>query len=159
SEADLAFCRIASFWVGRDAARIDAWYRASALSREKWERQDYRERTIQTAIDSTTEVFSPRSLTSSLHLVPTSSQLGRGTSSLVPASFRRDEVDEVISHLVPEPISGSKTPAPEPLPEPPQKGKSWWPLDLIAVAARLPEPPAILGLFYPGLNHLLSGES
>lgn len=36
---------------------------------------------------------------------------------------------------------------------------SWTPVDLIATAAKPPEPPEILDLFYPGYNHLVSGES
>jgi len=33
------------------------------------------------------------------------------------------------------------------------------PIDLVAASARPPTPPEIIGLFYPGYNHLLSGES
>jgi hypothetical protein len=60
SEADLALCRMLSFWTGRDAARIDRLFRSSGLMRDKWERADYRERTIQTAIEGTSEVYRPR---------------------------------------------------------------------------------------------------
>jgi hypothetical protein len=60
SEADLALCRIAAFWTGRDPARIDAWLRSSRLYRRKWERTDYRERTIAAAIASTTDVYTPQ---------------------------------------------------------------------------------------------------
>jgi hypothetical protein len=60
SEADLALCRTAAFWTGRDPARIDAWMRSSGLMRDKWERADYRERTIETAIAAATEVYTPR---------------------------------------------------------------------------------------------------
>jgi hypothetical protein len=60
SEADLAFCRVAAFWTGCDPARIDSWLRSSGLMRDKWERADYRERTIAAAIDGTTEVYEPR---------------------------------------------------------------------------------------------------
>lgn len=36
---------------------------------------------------------------------------------------------------------------------------SWAPVDIVAKAARPPESPQIIELFYPGLNHLVSGES
>jgi hypothetical protein len=32
------------------------------------------------------------------------------------------------------------------------------PVDIVAAGAEPPAPPAILGLFYPGLNHVVSGE-
>jgi hypothetical protein len=59
SEADLAFCRTAAFRTGRDPARIDAWLRSSGLMRDKWERADYRQRTIEAAIAGTKDVYTP----------------------------------------------------------------------------------------------------
>jgi putative DNA primase/helicase len=59
SEADLALCNMLSFWTGRDAGRIDSLFRASGLMREKWERDDYRTRTIDAAISATTDVYTP----------------------------------------------------------------------------------------------------
>jgi putative DNA primase/helicase len=58
SEADLAFCAYLAFWT-QDIEQIDRLYRRSGLMREKWEREDYRERTIQLAIDTTPCVFAP----------------------------------------------------------------------------------------------------
>ena len=54
SEADLALCRLLAFWCGNDPARIERLFSQSALGqREKWRtRPDYRERTIQTALQS-----------------------------------------------------------------------------------------------------------
>jgi putative DNA primase/helicase len=46
SEADLALCSMLAFWAAGDATRIDALFRSSALFRKKWNRDDYRERTI-----------------------------------------------------------------------------------------------------------------
>ena len=60
SEADLALCMKLAFWTDRDAARIDALFRRSAMMRDKWNRQDYRERTIASAIAQTTETWTPR---------------------------------------------------------------------------------------------------
>lgn len=57
SNADLALCSIIAFWCNRedpapDPDRIDRLFRRSGLMRDKWERQDYRDRTILIAIDN-----------------------------------------------------------------------------------------------------------
>ena len=52
SEADLAECAMIAFRTGPDPEMIDQVHRTSALMREKWERDDYREATIQKAIDA-----------------------------------------------------------------------------------------------------------
>jgi hypothetical protein len=59
SEADLALCQCLAFWTGNDPARIDLLFRQSALMRDKWERPDYREQTIQKAIVQTRETYNP----------------------------------------------------------------------------------------------------
>jgi putative DNA primase/helicase len=60
SEADQALCNHLAFWTGKDASRIDALFRQSGLYRkDKWERQDYRERTIAAAIEWTTDTYNP----------------------------------------------------------------------------------------------------
>ena len=56
----------------------------------------------------------------------------------------RDLVPRVRPHLVPTAS---------------EKGVSWCPIDLVAHAAEPPRPPDVIGLFYVGLNHLVSGES
>lgn len=50
SEADEALCTILAFWTDCDREAIDRIFRQSKLYREKWERKDYRERTIGGAI-------------------------------------------------------------------------------------------------------------
>lgn len=50
SEYDAALCAIIAFRAGDDAELIDAVFRRSALYREKWEREDYRNQTIEKAI-------------------------------------------------------------------------------------------------------------
>jgi len=59
SEADLALCGILAFWTGGDRRRIDDLFRDSGLYREKWDREDYRERTIDKALDGQTEFYDP----------------------------------------------------------------------------------------------------
>jgi hypothetical protein len=60
SRADLALCCMLAFWTAKDAIRMDALFRQSALNRQKWDRPDYLERTIQAAIERTTETFDAR---------------------------------------------------------------------------------------------------
>lgn len=63
SAADLALCNYLAFLTGRDPVRIDRMFRASALYRHKWDEQrgelTYGQMTVQKAIASTKEVYSP----------------------------------------------------------------------------------------------------
>lgn len=59
SAADLAFCRHLAYWTGRDPKRIDSLFRRSGLYREKWDRTDYRERTIAKAIEGCSRTYEP----------------------------------------------------------------------------------------------------
>ena len=59
SSADLALCNILAFWTGKDKAAIDRIFRRSALYREKWEREDYRNETINKAIESCQDAYNP----------------------------------------------------------------------------------------------------
>ncbi len=52
SKADLSLCCMLAT-VTRDEEQIDRVFRTSQLYREKWERDDYRERTIERALDTT----------------------------------------------------------------------------------------------------------
>lgn len=58
SEADLALVNHLAFWTGPDSARLDQLFRSSGLMREKWDRQDYRDRTIDKALEGRTEYYS-----------------------------------------------------------------------------------------------------
>jgi predicted transcriptional regulator len=59
SAADLALCNELAFYTNRDAGRIDRLFRQSGLYRPKWERQDYRDRTIDKAIAGTATTYDP----------------------------------------------------------------------------------------------------
>jgi len=61
SEADLALAGLLAFWTGGDRRRIDHLFRKSELYREKWDRDDYRERTIDKALDGRTDFYDPDS--------------------------------------------------------------------------------------------------
>lgn len=57
SEADAALCAMIAFRTGPDPTAIDGIFRSSALYREKWEREDYREATINAGIDACHGIF------------------------------------------------------------------------------------------------------
>ena len=59
SSADQALCNKLAFWFGRDADRIDHVFRRSGLYRPKWLRDDYRQRTIDKAIASCKNTYTP----------------------------------------------------------------------------------------------------
>jgi len=61
SEADQALCNLLAFWTGHDSERMDRLFRRSARMRDKWNRQDYRDRTIGRALDRVEVAYgSPR---------------------------------------------------------------------------------------------------
>jgi len=57
SEADLALCCLLAFWTDGDRDRIDRLFRQSGLYREKWEREDYRDMTIDAALEQVTTYY------------------------------------------------------------------------------------------------------
>ena len=60
SEADSALCFKIAFYT-KDASQIDSIFRSSGLYRsDKWEREDYRERTINRALLCVTEQYDPK---------------------------------------------------------------------------------------------------
>jgi hypothetical protein len=80
SEADLALCGMLAFWAGRDPARVDRLFRASGLMRPKWERADYRQRTIDAAIAGTNDVYEPSARSTNDVYEPSARNVG-GTSN------------------------------------------------------------------------------
>lgn len=52
SEADCALCAMIAFSTGADPQMIDMVFRSSALMRDKWNRDDYRESTIEKGIEA-----------------------------------------------------------------------------------------------------------
>ena len=58
SEADLGLCIILAFWTDCDIEAMDRIFRSSGLYREKWEREDYRSRTLSEACDNCSETYS-----------------------------------------------------------------------------------------------------
>ncbi len=62
SKADFHLCCHLAFWTNKDPERMDRLFRLSGLMRPKWERGrgDYAQRTIQAAIEQTSEGYKPR---------------------------------------------------------------------------------------------------
>ena len=87
SEADLALCGKLAFWCGRDPTRIDRLFRSSGLMRDKWDRADYRESTIDAAIAECRDVYEPRS--SRAKTAPTSGALSDEAAPEQPQDDRR----------------------------------------------------------------------
>lgn len=58
SQADGALCAHLAFWTGRDCARIDElWSQSSLADRDKFAREDYRQRTILNAVGICHKVY------------------------------------------------------------------------------------------------------
>ena len=59
SEADYALAKILMFWCGNDKAQVERIFSQSVLGdRDKWNRQDYRDRTLNNAVSA--KVYKPR---------------------------------------------------------------------------------------------------
>ena len=57
SRADGALLAQLAFWTGKDWARMDRLFRRSALMRPKWDRMDYRSKSVSEAIQMTSGVY------------------------------------------------------------------------------------------------------
>ncbi len=80
SAADLALVRLLAFYTGDDPSRIASLFGQSELGqREKWNRADYRERTISAALSGMTDFYSPPG-------VPVSGNLSKSNPKTVSGS-------------------------------------------------------------------------
>jgi hypothetical protein len=94
SEADLALCGMLAFWTGGDAARIETLFRQSGLYREKWDRKDYRNRTITEALSGKTEFYK----------APKTVKLADGTQRNI-GELQPEEIGKLLSSVEPEEVS------------------------------------------------------
>ena len=94
SEADLALCGMLAFWTGGDAARIDSLFRQSGLYRKKWDREDYRNRTITEALSGKTEFYRE----------PKTVKLADGTERTVE-DLKPEEIGRLLSSVESEEVS------------------------------------------------------
>src|SRR5919112_597016 len=91
SEADLALCGMLAFWTGGAATRIDTLFRQSGLYRKKWERKDYRNRTIREALSGKTEFYK----------APKTVKLADGTERKAEEKEeRRNQADRLIGYAL-----------------------------------------------------------
>ncbi len=64
SSGDSALCCYLAFWTGKDAGRIDALFRQSALFRPKWDekhgKSTYGSMTIEKAVAKTSSIYQPK---------------------------------------------------------------------------------------------------
>jgi hypothetical protein len=94
SEADLALCGMLAFWTGGDAVRIDSLFRQSGLYRKKWDRTDYRNRTITEALSGKTEFYK----------APKTVKLADGTERKIE-ELQPEEIGKLLSSVEPEEVS------------------------------------------------------
>ncbi|MBA2715246.1 MAG: AAA family ATPase, partial [Rubrobacteraceae bacterium] len=94
SEADLALCGMLAFWTGGDASRTDAMFRQSGLYRKKWNRKDYRNRTITEALSGKTEFYQ----------APKTVKLADGTERKIE-ELQPEEIGRLLSSVEPEEVS------------------------------------------------------
>jgi putative DNA primase/helicase len=94
SEADLALCGMLAFWTGGSATRIDSLFRQSGLYRKKWDRDDYRNRTVTEALSGKTEFYQ----------LPKTVKLADGTERKIE-ELQPEEIGKLLSSVEPEEVS------------------------------------------------------
>jgi hypothetical protein len=94
SEADLALCGMLAFWTGGDATRMDSLFGQSGLYRKKWDRENYRNRTIAEALSGKTEFYQ----------APKTVKLTGGTERKIE-ELRPEEIGKLLSGVAPEEVS------------------------------------------------------
>jgi putative DNA primase/helicase len=87
SEADMALCNMLAFWTGPDPDRISRMFRASGLYREKWERADYAQRTIENALKGRTEFYEPGTAGSNGHRPEAGGAATEASTGKAPPEF------------------------------------------------------------------------
>ena len=91
SEADLALVSYLVFWTQRDVSRVDNLFRQSGLMRSKWDRSDYRTRTIEIALRSQLNVYEPKThLESNNNILPLSETEGQDVEYYLNNNFTSD---------------------------------------------------------------------
>src|SRR5262249_52334796 len=92
SEADLALCNLLAFYCGPDPDRIDSLFCQSGLFRSKWQRDDYRQRTITLALQGRTEFYHgpPMKTNAAISQSDESAGNGKAATREVPEADERD---------------------------------------------------------------------
>jgi hypothetical protein len=97
SEADLALCDILASYTG-NPDQIDRIFRSSKLYRNKWERSDYRERTINKAIECATNHYVDNGEQARTDAEPT-------TDIIISDRYLQEVSDEALKALIKNNIS------------------------------------------------------
>jgi hypothetical protein len=97
SRADLAFLCLLAFYT-RDTAQLDRLFRRSGLMRGKWEREDYRVRTLAAAISTVAETYTAHHVGEKTEKVAERAGRGDGGDDCVGRSGhrRRGQADELV---------------------------------------------------------------
>lgn len=124
SEADLALCTMLAFWCQKDVNAIDSLFRKSGLYREKWEREDYRESTLNRAISLTRDTYSPKKNKTAVPEPTEPSSQDEELSEVLNMTADSPSVSQIEAEQVPEPTDRDAPPQKEkqqtPPPEPPK---------------------------------------
>lgn len=101
SSADMALVSHLAFWTGRDATRMERLMLRSGLVRDKWEREDYRHRTIEQACGTVREVLGSAGRVERTAQTLTEADVAQQwrAEPVVPFAERGDPVD-VLTRLV-----------------------------------------------------------
>ena len=94
SEADLALVSHLIFWTQKDETRVDNLFRQSGLYRDKWDRTDYRNRTMETALRNQFNVYEPKfyfeQLNENINSLPLSETEGQNIENYLNGEFNSD---------------------------------------------------------------------
>jgi hypothetical protein len=88
SRADAALAQHLAFWTGRDCERIQRLMLRSGLVRDKWEREDYLQRTVLTAVAQQREVYAQPQAQAVAPAAPPGTVGGILTASDLPRHFK-----------------------------------------------------------------------
>ncbi len=80
SEADQALCNILAFYT-QDSGQIDSIFQSSGLYRKKWDRRDYKNQTIDNAVNGVTKTYSPGEARRTAKKAPRKNAQGQPESS------------------------------------------------------------------------------
>lgn len=120
SVADMALCSELAFWFGRDENRIDSAFRQSGLMRDKWNRDDYRQRTLSMAISGCKNTYTPHTDTSGaddLVGVASSVSFGNQSEKINPTSTKQINSKPVNQHQTNQSKQPTSTQTSQPKPQ------------------------------------------
>lgn len=104
SEADLGLCSTLAFYTKRDPAQMDRLFRASGLMREKWNEKrgekTYGQITIEKAISSCTNTYTPSPQSENTKGEATENKRSKENTDAEPQGQRRSQADILIDLAV-----------------------------------------------------------